>query len=594
MKTALTYFLLLGSYLLHAQVSVKDYGAKGDGYTDDGKAIQAALHSGKSPVYFEAGKTYRTSITLTVPSNVTVIGNKAILKPNSSFPKVSDIPVITTDNNQLTYSASSSIYVQKGYTTFSYGKAAYLKVGALVLLSGPTYVASYQYGWYGKIVSISGSTVTLSNPATQSFTASTLVQYKISNNVHIKSLFVNLKGRTLGCGIRLKNATNSTVEYCFVESDPTTTSAELGINVTGVNLGVLYNKVRNIRLANDGVGYGISVSGHNITVKGNDVAVARHCITSPGRTYMSTNILYLKNIVNSGAGSAPLDLHGNASGKIDSNTVTCTTPSTTGILVRNKNTVVTNNTITVYNLTGADVYGIAIQENATDAITITKNKVYYKSNYSGISAFANFATSGVINNLRISGNYFQGRIKLTDSIGTNIHIDSNKFEGNTIFYACVNLEYCIIKEFYIQGNTFINNFGDAYNFTVSTGKYTGSKGYIRNNITYCKNLSNKAPQFKLYNKYNILENNKFYTLASAPIADYSTEKQNWMNSNNKAVDNVGNTALITYKALPKATSWFYGRTIAFSDSYGKISYYKCVKTGDTIYAWQKQSNSIIT
>jgi polygalacturonase len=226
MKTAFTFLLLFGPYLLHAQVSVKSYGAKGDGYTDDGKAIQAALHSGKSPVYFEAGKTYRTSITLTVPSNVTVIGNKAILKPNSSFPSVNDIPVITTDNNMNTYTDNVSIYVKKGYATFSYGSAYKLKVGAIVLLSGSTYAPGYQYGWYSKIVSISGTTVTLYNKAMQSFTAKSLSQYTISNNVHIKSLFVNLKGRTKGCGIRLKNSTNSTIEYCFVESDPTSTSAE--------------------------------------------------------------------------------------------------------------------------------------------------------------------------------------------------------------------------------------------------------------------------------------------------------------------------------------------------------------------------------
>lgn len=55
-------------------VSVKDFGAVGDGATDDTSAIQAALNSGAGAVYFPEG-TYPVSSALTLPSNITLTGD---------------------------------------------------------------------------------------------------------------------------------------------------------------------------------------------------------------------------------------------------------------------------------------------------------------------------------------------------------------------------------------------------------------------------------------------------------------------------------------------------------------------------------------
>src|SRR6476469_7488577 len=121
MKSILILLLILNTAVVKAPVSVKSYGAKGDGVTDDGAAINKAQHSGNSTVYFEAGKTYITSDFLSVPSGVTVIGNSATLKPKSTFTTYA-FPVIGT-NGQPTYTKSSiSIYVKKGAKTFSYSR----------------------------------------------------------------------------------------------------------------------------------------------------------------------------------------------------------------------------------------------------------------------------------------------------------------------------------------------------------------------------------------------------------------------------------------------------------------------------------------
>lgn len=54
-------------------VSVKDFGAVGDGVTDDTAAIQAALDAGANVVYVPAG-TYRITATISIPENVIVYG----------------------------------------------------------------------------------------------------------------------------------------------------------------------------------------------------------------------------------------------------------------------------------------------------------------------------------------------------------------------------------------------------------------------------------------------------------------------------------------------------------------------------------------
>lgn len=63
-------------------VSVKDFGAVGDAVKDDTATIQAALKHGGT-IYFPAG-TYLITATLSVPSNVTILGNNAVITTTSS------------------------------------------------------------------------------------------------------------------------------------------------------------------------------------------------------------------------------------------------------------------------------------------------------------------------------------------------------------------------------------------------------------------------------------------------------------------------------------------------------------------------------
>ena len=70
----------LGTHAQETTVTVEQYGAVGDGVTDDAKAIEAALNSGAEKVVFGAGKTYlyKQRMIMTA-SGVELDGNGAVL-----------------------------------------------------------------------------------------------------------------------------------------------------------------------------------------------------------------------------------------------------------------------------------------------------------------------------------------------------------------------------------------------------------------------------------------------------------------------------------------------------------------------------------
>ena len=63
------------SNLAFTETSVKDFGAVGDGVTDDTSAIQAAVNSGADWIYFPSG-TYLVSSAITIASKIKITGIK--------------------------------------------------------------------------------------------------------------------------------------------------------------------------------------------------------------------------------------------------------------------------------------------------------------------------------------------------------------------------------------------------------------------------------------------------------------------------------------------------------------------------------------
>lgn len=81
---------------LRESVSVKDFGAVGDGVTDDTAAIQAAIDSSPTNIYFPAGSYVVTSVTIDKQINVFGCGmDTTIIRPQDGY---SGTFVVATDN----------------------------------------------------------------------------------------------------------------------------------------------------------------------------------------------------------------------------------------------------------------------------------------------------------------------------------------------------------------------------------------------------------------------------------------------------------------------------------------------------------------
>ena len=95
-------------------VSVKDFGATGDGSTNDTTAIQAAINAarGSSKVYIPKG-TYRVNRTIEIPSNSHLIGEgkATVIKMMDNIGR--DTTLMRTGRRQVTVNAT---YVQSGTT----------------------------------------------------------------------------------------------------------------------------------------------------------------------------------------------------------------------------------------------------------------------------------------------------------------------------------------------------------------------------------------------------------------------------------------------------------------------------------------------
>lgn len=96
-----------GKSITSIYADVKNYGAKGDGFTDDTAAIQSALNSGVKYVYLPAGDYRFTG--LTVPSYVKIFGDGAKTTTLSFTPTTGD-GLALADSNEYVQIYNIKIY----------------------------------------------------------------------------------------------------------------------------------------------------------------------------------------------------------------------------------------------------------------------------------------------------------------------------------------------------------------------------------------------------------------------------------------------------------------------------------------------------
>lgn len=153
---------------LRESVSVKDFGAVGDGVTDDTAAIQDAINSltaSGGTVFFPKG-TYKTDGGITLVSNLTLQGEAgAVLKPSASVPlwayrglatnnvKVKDLAfegtgTAFTDGNQQLLHIANATNVEVSGCNFTKARVTGLGIAACdaVHISNCNFKRNYYYG----------------------------------------------------------------------------------------------------------------------------------------------------------------------------------------------------------------------------------------------------------------------------------------------------------------------------------------------------------------------------------------------------------------------------------------------------------------
>jgi hypothetical protein len=190
---------------LQETVSVKDFGATGDGTTDDTISIQAALNAGTyGAVYFPTG-TYKVSSALTINPSTHVFGSgfDAIIKTNSATANIFNV------NGQYVYisdlSFNSSVTRTGGY---------YVDV-----LPGSNRFRIQQFWMYNALSGIcvrdTSSTVTIAQGEILNNVAVTGVGIKIEGglDISIRDVLID-QGAQIFAGIYITKAGDISIEDC--------------------------------------------------------------------------------------------------------------------------------------------------------------------------------------------------------------------------------------------------------------------------------------------------------------------------------------------------------------------------------------------
>ena len=387
-------------------VSVKDFGAVGDGVTDDKAAIQLALNSGAKEVVFSAGSTYLTDGGLTLTTaGVTVICTGATIKLKNNATSLAMLFISATDcvvdggtwdGNKANGNATGSTY--NSYNIAMYADRCTVKN----IRSINTYgigikgFGNYLSALNNKIQNTGHYGVFFDGSASVSHTGNRAIGNTIDMSDGIISGGINI-----GQGI-LFTAGTGQAQTAWELADNNIIGPQTSVTDQAINLAVRGN---NGIVSNNTTRYGamgFSEGGSNTVITGNRF----------------------------------LDITGTTAYGIEPSGV---------------NMTISGNTVT-----GA-IRGIAGSVAAMDGMTITGNNIVASTNAINIQV----TVGGTGQNIVISGNYLQGSsvIRLTRDI-KNITISGNVIVGPSDTFASGRGIYFDTPPAdvyaFISGNTIVN------------------------------------------------------------------------------------------------------------------------------------------
>lgn len=374
---------------LRETVSVKDFGAVGDGVTDDTVAIQAA-HTAHRNVHYPRG-TYKVS------GQIEVIWSDYI-GITADIGAVFDARTSTDDyglfigGTAIPPGGISYLYdrtlrtggyalggdVASGARTLTVSASLGLVENDVIRLSSsvlftPAYATAYS-GELCRVQDVSGTTVTITSPLNSAYTAATTTVFKIGRpKVSVQNLTILRAGAYTGLSIW--EATDVYMQNVSCEGATTQ-----GLQLAYCLGGSMSNCHTNETYATTN-GYGISIAScQRINIRGNNAERARHAISVGGYepcrdiTINGNDFRSYSSAANS---TYALDVHGNAERIIiQGNTVDG------GINVACGNVLVENNIVQQ----DQALFGILMNvQKSSDYITVRGNSVACTGGYGHIA-----------------------------------------------------------------------------------------------------------------------------------------------------------------------------------------------------------------
>jgi hypothetical protein len=413
-------------------VSVKDYGAVGDGTADDSAAIQAAIDSfGASggTLEFEAGKTYKCLSTLTVStSNLTLNGNGATINgaDRAAATALNQIYALKVEGS-IGSAILATANINEGDVAIAVSSTSSFAADDVVLVYSldpypPNATSSStDCGALHRIRSIdSGTSFSLYDGTYFSYTtANSASVKKLSpvSNVSIQNLKIVMGGvNKAHCGIRLKYAVECSLIDCVTQATEDTGvrfDHALSCTLSGGDFSNCTSPADGTSGVSGVTGYGVSPADatRDIRIINAKFRNCRHAV-SGGGTYPSIETVVSKCFVDGNrspslTASYSLDCHEDCVyWTFDKNHVACgdTSTSNGGILVRGQKTRVVGNYIS-----NSYQYGI------------------YVINYDNPGGSdGNVVSENVIVNTRLDGIVVQGS---STSVQTNVQITGNSLYG---------------------------------------------------------------------------------------------------------------------------------------------------------------------
>jgi hypothetical protein len=467
--------------VLREGVSVKDFGAVGDGVTDDTVAVQAAVNVGRV-LQFPPG-TYKFTSSVQVPQNTIVDLGSAVIDMSSAPSGSNAFRVLGTFDSAYSLTADTSI---NGTTlTLSSLDAANFAEGDYVqVYSNTVYDTGWSNATIGEIVrvySVSGTTVTLNEPlvggpytllanasvrkanmvgnvevrngtiigSTNPATIHTGVRFEIAKECKV---FGTRILRCNGNGVNFRNAIYCIADSIYVEGDPdTTVNSYSGVNATDTSQDC---KVVNSTFVSVHHGFTTTTStGQGLSrriVVDNCTAISSNDNGDQFDTHGGSEDIWFVNCTALGSSANGFNLECGSGGVVNCKAIR---PTLNGINLTLGSTIKPSDFyVANCRVVNAPVYGIrANQGSAINSSTIERVSIY-NSSATGcqIGAYVSGNSSLLVQNAEIVGGYYTatstaGAVYIGDYVTnfsvTSAHASTGLVNGSAIQLVGSNVSY---------------------------------------------------------------------------------------------------------------------------------------------------------